>query len=213
MSLTKSQQNFIDSVVSSYLSEIKIPKRRTKNLYIIAPVGLIGSGKSTVGTYIARKIGAQVVSSNYIRGRFFKPKKKEYHIYTQPVLEKIVESLLEKGVSVVLDRDNVDGKVEKKYKKILEKYRAKVVYIRVVCDIDVMIERMMKRKYNKKEDIITSPAVAIREMWRRTPLHYRWIIKPWPRFEFKDLKYINFKAVLDTTDGKTWKKKADEIRW
>ncbi len=213
MSLTKSQQNFIDRVVSSYLSGVKIPKRKTKNLYLIAPVGLIGSGKSTVSTYIARKIGAQVVSSNYIRGKFFKPKKKEYHIYTQPVLEKIVESLLEKGVSVVLDRDNVDGKVEKKYKKILEKYRAKVVYIRVVCDIDVMIERMMKRKYNKKEDIITSPVVAIREMWRRTPLHYKWIIKPWPRFEFKELKHISFKAVLDTTDGRTWKKKIDQIRW
>src|SRR3989338_2640014 len=51
----------------AFVSNLKYASRKTKEPVIVAMIGLIGSGKSSVATELAKHIGATVVSGDGIR--------------------------------------------------------------------------------------------------------------------------------------------------
>lgn len=81
----KVDQGFVDETVKKIVRTIKVPKNRIKKPVIIGMVGLVGSGKRMVAQELAKKLKAVVISNSHIRAKYFRAKKKKYHVYTKPM--------------------------------------------------------------------------------------------------------------------------------
>lgn len=191
-------------------------RQKTKKSLIVAMVGLVGSGKTTVAREIAKIIGAEAVDSDEIRaalrnmGRGFGGVRR--------IAETVAGETIKRGGSVVLTADFVDAQKRRIFEKKIKQFGARVIYIRTFCDRDVLIGRIISAHYrNNTNDFFGGAStswrgnekyrgaiVKLREMWRRTPHHYRWVNKNGGAWMLKKLP-IKFFAAIDTTNQKKWK--------
>src|SRR3989338_252261 len=182
----------------------------------VAIVGLVGSGKSSVAGYLAKLIGAKIISANVIRVAL--RKKGKGYGQVANLTEKEASIAVKRGKNVILDSDFVTLKKRKMLKRKIGK-AAKIFYLRTFSDRDVLIGRLRSAKYTPNDlyggastnwqGKNKGAVVALREMWRRTPRHYRWSEKGGGTFLLKKLP-IKFIAEIDTTtqNWKTQVKKA-----
>lgn len=211
-----SNKKTIKEVEKNYLESLKISRRRSKNPVAVAMVGLVGSGNSSVARALAPKIGATVVEANHIR--VLLRRRKQGYESVGKIAEGAAMMILKKGGNVIMDSDFVDPEKRKRFKEKVKVARAKIVYLRTFCDRDILIGRLLNAKYNQNDlyggasavwNGKNKPAVvAIREMWRRTPWHYRWSKGGGGRFLLKNLR-IPFLAEIDT--GKNWRKSIPSV--
>jgi len=183
---------------------------------VVAIVGLVGSGKSSVARYLAKLIGAKIISANIIRVAL--RKKGKGYGQVANLAEKEASIAVKRGKNVILDSDFVTLKKRKMLKRKIGK-AAKIFYLRTFSDRDVLIGRLISAKYTPNDlyggastnwqGKNKGAVVALREMWRRTPRHYRWSEKGGGTFLLKKLP-IKFIAEIDTTtqNWKTQVKKA-----
>ncbi len=179
-------------------------------------VGLTGSGKTSVANFLAPMIGADVVSGDKVK-MVLRKMGKGYED-SRFVAERYAISIVKQGRNVVVDSDFVYDDKRKNLEAEAKKIKAKVFYLRVFCDRDVMIGRLATAKYPKDSFFggagsnwsgpNTGAVVALREMWRRTPNHYEWLPKDGGRFILKKLP-IRFMAEIETT--KDWEKEIKQI--
>ena len=182
----------------------------------VAIVGLVGSGKSSVAGYLAKLIGAKIISANVIRVAL--RKKGRGYGQVANLAEKEASIAVKRGKNVILDSDFVTSKKRKMLERKIGK-AAKIFYLRTFSDRDVLIGRLISAKYTPNDlyggastnwqGKNKGAVVALREMWRRTPRHYRWSEKGGGTFLLKKLP-IKFIAEIDTTtqNWKTQVKKA-----
>ena len=189
---------------------------KSKKLKTVAIVGLVGSGKSSVAKYLAKLIGAKVISANSIRVAL--RKKGQGYGRVENMAEKEASSAVKKGKNVILDSDFVTSKKRKMLERKIGK-AAKIFYLRTFSDRDVMIGRLVSAKYTPNDlyggastdwpGKNKGAVVALREMWRRTLHHYRWSEKNGGTFLLKKLP-IKFVAEIDTTT-QNWKIKVKRV--
>lgn len=194
---------------------------KSKKPKIVAIVGLVGSGKSSVAKYLAKLIGAKVISANAIRVAL--RKKNKGYDQVANLVEKETSLAIKRGKNVILDSDFVNSKKREKLESKASKL-AKIFYLRIFSEKDIMIGRLISAKYTSN-DLYGGAStdwpgknkgaiVALREMWRRTPHHYKWSEIGGGRFELRKLP-IKFIAEIDTTT-QSWKtqikKSAKRIR-
>lgn len=183
---------------------------KSKKPKIVAIVGLVGSGKSSVAKYLAKLIGAKVISANAIRVNL--RKKNNGYGQVRNIVEKETLAAVKRGKNVILDSDFADSKKRRGLEKKAGK-TAKIIYIRTYSNRDVMIGRLLNARYTPNDlyggastdwpGKNKSAVVALREMWRRTPHHYRWSGRGGGIFLLKKLP-IKFIAEIDTTT-QNWK--------
>ncbi len=200
------KQKIIKQVTDKFISQLRITKRKTKRPIVIALIGLIGSGKLIVSGELTKQINATVIVADAIRVALRKQKQGYEQIGS--VSEKVALHVLKKEGNVILCSDFVDSQKRKKLEEKAKKFQAKVFYIRTIADRDVMIERLVKTKYNPSRDLFKDNTIAVREMWRRTPHHYRWENKQGGRFILRKLR-IPLLAEIDT--GNDWKKQVKKV--
>lgn len=203
----------------SFLSGLDIKKRNTSQPIIIAMVGLIGSGKSSVAREVAKHILGTVIEGNQIRVCLRKEGEgyENVELITQTVVTKVIES----GGNVIIDSDNIGEDKRLIWQAIADEKKAKLFFIRTTCDLDVMIGRIISADY-RAEDFFSGASsswqgskqsrgavVKMREMHRRTPNHYQWEEKGGGTWVLKLLSFPIF-VVVDTTDEETWKKQVRE---
>ena len=177
---------------------------------VVAIVGLVGSGKSSVARYLAKLIGAKIISANVIRVAL--RKKGKGYGQVANLAEKEASIAVKRGKNVILDSDFVTSKKRKMLERKIGK-AAKIFYLRTFSDRDVLIGRLISAKYTPNDLFVGASTnwqgknkgavVALREMWRRTPHHYRWSEKNGGTFLLKKLP-IKFVAEIDTT-SQSWK--------
>lgn len=197
----------VNEVSKEFISSLKTPKRKTKKSVVVAMVGLVGSGRSSVAKALAPLIGAAVVESNAIRVSL-RQKRQDYNP-VRNIAEKAALKTLEVGSNVIMDSDFIDSKKRKSLERKLKKTGVKIVYLRVLANPEIVIERFIRVKFNPNRDLYKSSAIAIREMWRRTPHHYNWSKAGGGKFILKKLKNP-FLAEIDTTTP-DWRKKVREV--
>lgn len=192
---------------------------KTKQPIIVAMVGLSGSGKTSVARELAKYLHAEVIEGDSIR--VLLRKEKLGYEKARAVVEALAEEYIRRGKNVVIDSDFVDAKKRKVLEKKALILGVRIAYVRVCVNHDVAIGRMISASYRKSQDDFFGGAVSvwrgkqsgavvkIREMWRRTPHHYRWNKKNGGVWILRKFPFVDF--LIDTTDGKTWKKWIVEI--
>lgn len=185
---------------------VQIKHRRTEEPVIVAMVGVTGAGNSTLARALNKILGWPVLEKNKIRVKL----REEGHGFTTATTDEIHHAILtkilkEKG-NVILDSDFVEKAKRRKLERFAKRFKARVTYLHLVCDRDIMLGRMIKANYNPKKDIFKSAAVALREHCRRYPWHYRWSETEGGKYILRRLP-IKFFAEISTTDPDKWKKK------
>ncbi len=211
--LTQKEQG----VQEKFLTNLHIKKRKTKKPVIVAMIGLAGSGKSSVAKELANLIGANIIEGDEIR--VLLRKEGERYEGVRKIAENAALEIIKKGGSVVMDSDHVDQKKRASLREKAKRAGAKLLFIRTYSDFDIMAGRIITAAYYKDDffggastkwqesEQSKGAVVKIREMWRRTPHHYRWDAKAVSgggNWVLKKLPFDIFVSI-DTSNSKYWK--------
>lgn len=185
---------------------LRVSRRRSKQPVVLALIGITGSGLSTIARRLAQALHWSVIEKNRIRvklreeGRGFTPASTDRIAYA--MLAKVMRS---RG-NAILDSDFVERGKRRKLERFARRFGARVVYLHITCDRDVMLARLIRTSYNPKTDIFKSAAVAAREHCRRYPWHYRWSTAGGGRYTLRRPP-VNVIATIDTIDPERWQKR------
>ena len=201
---------------ASFMAKMNIRKRKTAQPVMVAMIGLVGSGKSSVAKELAERIGATIIEGDEIRIEL--RKQGERYERARAIAENASFEVVKQGGNVILDSDFVDKNKRASLREKARKAGVRLVFIRTYCDLDVMVGRMLTATYHDRIDDFfggassklqgseqqKGAAVKVREMWRRTPHHYRWVNQVGGEWVLKKLPFTLF-AEIDTTDPNQWK--------
>jgi predicted kinase len=201
----------------NFLAKLKIQKRKTKNPVIVAIIGLVGSGKSSVARELAGHIGATVVNGDDVRIEL----RKQNERYDRAHL--LAENIA-RGGNVILDSDFIDPKKRASLREKARMAKVGLVFVCTYAEPDVMFGRIISAEYkNVDEDFFGGASckwkgneqskgavVKMRELWRRTPHHYRWENKGGGQWIIKNPP-CKVLADVDTTDEVEWKKEVGKL--
>ena len=220
----KAQQAFIDGLQGS----IGSARRKTKNPVVVALWGLVGSGKSSVAQELARQIGSVVVEGDAIRVQLRKVGEK-YRVgkysYVRHIAENVTLEFLKRGANVIFDADFSDERKRASLRAKIAKAGAELVFIRTYTDPEVMLGRMLSAPYRNSPDDFFGGAkttmkggteqqrgavIKFKEMWRRTPHHYRWSKEDGGKWLLKKPP-VPLLVDIDTTDPSLWKESVRKL--
>lgn len=185
---------------------LRVRRRRTKQPVILGFIGVTGSGISTIARELGRMLGWSVIEKNRIRvklreeGPGFTPASTDQIAYA--MLSKIMR---ERG-NAILDSDAVEKPKRRRLERFARRFGARVVYLYLTGERDVMIERILRANYNPRTDMFKSAAIAVREHCRRYPWHYRWSTAEGGHYQLRRPP-VKVLATLDTTNPERWKKR------
>ncbi len=216
-SLTKKEQAAQDA----FMTKLDIRKRKTEKPVIVAVIGLVGSGKSSVAREIAKHIGATVIESNDIRIELRRQSESYERVWA--IAENASVEVVKQGGNVILDSDFVDEKKRASVREKARKAGVRLVFVHTHCNLDVMVGRVLTATYHNRVDDFfggakskwqgseqsKGAAVKVREMWRRTPHHYRWVNQGGGQWVLKKFPFAIF-AEIDTTDSDSWKREVEK---
>ena len=214
--LTKKEQAAQDV----FMAKLDIKKRKTDKPVVVAVIGLVGSGKSSVAQELAKHIGATVIGGDDIRIEL--RKQSERYEKSRAIAENVATEVVKQGGNVILDSDFVDEKKRASVREKARKAGVRLVFVRTHCDLDVMVGRVLTATYHNRVDDffggvkskwqgseqLKGAAVKVREMWRRTPHHYRWVNQGGGQWKLKKFPFAIF-AEIDTTDSDSWKREVE----
>lgn len=205
----------------AFLTRLDIKKRKTEKPVIVAMIGLVGSGKSSVAQELAKHIGATVIEGDDIRIEL--RKQSERYERARAIAENVAIEVVKQGGNVILDSDFVDVKKRASVREKARKAGVRLVFVCTYCDLDVMVGRALTAIYHNRVDDFfggafskwkgseqsKGAAVKVREMWRRTPHHYRWVNQGGGKWVIKNPPCAVL-ADIDTTDESSWKQEVEK---
>ncbi|MBU1291877.1 AAA family ATPase [Patescibacteria group bacterium] len=206
----------------AFMKTLEITPRETKNPVVIAIIGLVGSGKTSVVRELAKLLPATIVEGDDIRVQL--RKQSERYEGARKIAENAVLKVIKQGGNVILDSDHIDQKKRASLREKVKQAGAKLIFIRTHANYDVMAGRAIIAEYrpskddffggaglkSKWQDSNPGAVVKLREMWRRTPNHYRWENKVGGRWVLKKLPFNVF-VTVDTTDENEWKAEIQKV--
>jgi len=198
-------------VLELFVGRLEKEKRVFSQPVVVAMVGLVGSGKSVVAKELASLMEAELIEADQIRVELRK-RKAEYD-KCRLIVEELAKVAVKRGYKLVIDSDFIDIKKRSSLREKLKGSGAKLKFIRTYCNFDVAVGRILQASYEDCDDDffggatcnweggpqIKGAVVKIREMWRRTPLHYRWQKQGWDQWKLRKLPF-NLWLELDTAN-------------
>lgn len=195
----------VQQIQNELVRGLRVSRRRTKQPIIVAMIGLTGAGNSTIARELSRALGWSVIQKNRIRvklreeGPGFKP------ATTDEIYYAMLGGVMRERGNAILDSDFVERQKRRRLERFARRFGARVVYLHLVCDRDVMIERILRAHYNPKTDIFKSAPIAVREHCRRYPWHYRWSTAEGGRYT-QHRPPVKVMSTINTTDPERWQK-------
>jgi hypothetical protein len=143
----------------SYLSQPAHP-------YIFAVTGLLGSGKTTLASALAARLGAIIIRSDAVRKHLLGVRPDEHlyapfgkGVYTKEMSERVYETLvslgkevLGYGFPVVLDASFNKERHREKVRSLAQKTGCPYLFLYCQCDEEVIKNRLQQRQ-KRGEDI------------------------------------------------------------
>ncbi len=171
--LRKAQQpddSFHTQISSEYSSYIRLTERiiKSQRPMLFITHGFSGSGKSTYASQLAEKIGALQIRSDIERKRLFgnstqiasasgigngiyteKAGEKTYHY-----LAEIAETILEAGISVIVDATFLRSEQRKQFSELANQCKVKFIIIDFQASKEALHDRIVRRKNDPSEATI-----------------------------------------------------------
>lgn len=195
---------------SAFIAKLDIKERKIAEPLIIALIGLIGSGKSSVARELAEQIGATIIENDAIRLEL----RKQGASYDRAwaIAENVAVEVVKRGGSVILDSDFAEAKKRASVREKAKKAGVRFLFIRTFCEFDVVSERIRNSEpkeffANAKSSSASSDKgkdVKFRELWRRTPHHYTWVNQGGGKWVPKRFSFVS--AEFNTANPDMWKK-------
>ncbi len=179
----------ISEARKAFMETITFPKRETNSAVMVGIIGLVGSGKSTIAQALAQIIGATVIENDLIRLAL--RKEGMPYKYVWEIALESAYTALERESNIVFDADLVKPMQRDHLSKAAYAAGASAIFIRTICDYDVIIGRVLEdARDNKIGELFAwakfgwhgntsrqefAAAVKLKEMFRRTGHHYDWV--------------------------------------
>ncbi len=174
-------------------------------------IGPTGSGKTFLSRIIAKAGGGLVVTADDIRIAL----RKENQSYEKvvPITENITKYYLNHYKKVILDSDFSDWKKRALIRSFASRSGAKLIFVQVICDYDVIAGRVLADQYSETKNQFFHGAsclwqgddhgkvVKLRELWRNTPNHFAWSKSNQMGGSWKPKKISCASITIDTTEG------------
>jgi predicted kinase len=119
-------------------------------LFIVSFVGLTGVGKSSVAYLLKEKSKLPLFSHDDIRDFLERHEQdKTKRALVEWLSVERATYLIREGISFILDGDVIS--YYKTLEKRLKQYNGRLLLNNVICDLDVVIDRLKKRHYGEKQ--------------------------------------------------------------
>lgn len=139
------EQERLAKLVQNFLSKLKLPAEKTVKPFIVAILGLIGSGRTTVAKIFIKGLqGAVLIKSDSAR-YLLKETGLPWGENVRQILKDVAIDLLGQGYGVVFDGNAADEEDKKNISEIADQTGAKVFYVRINIDSEIARERKRAR--------------------------------------------------------------------
>lgn len=136
--------------------------------FLIALTAPVGSGKSYVARILAKKLKVVHIRSDDIRVAL-RAEGKSYAAVPR-IAAALRDEALSRGKSVIDDFDAVLPRRQRELRRAAKKYGARFFLIRIRTPETLILERLRKKRYTKK-DLFTNAEEAMRVYFIRKRLH------------------------------------------
>ncbi len=166
----------------NFILTLRVPRKKSLRLILVAPYGPSCVGKSTAMRYLAKHLPLVHIQHDHIR-LFFRARgiDENKYLYKYHPLERTGERFLKKGYSVILDANFATNHTHvPAAKKLAKKYNAKFFLVRVVAPKSYIIKKLKAKKFLplEKGGLLPSAEVAIAHFLRSLKeFNYEWLKK------------------------------------
>lgn len=132
-------------LASKYEPQISIPAHKPIEQFILCPVGLLGSGKTTVVTPLAQVLSLVRISGDEIR----KLQKDNGYGYerTKQISEILAKKYLEEGYSICVDSDCASPKTREILNRAVQQFNVRLVWIHINPPEEFIINKLRNFKH------------------------------------------------------------------
>jgi predicted kinase len=125
----------------------RLPKPVARPAMVVM-IGLPGSGKSHLARAIAARVPAVVLDIDALRAALFEDPQHtaQEHGRLFPALHALMDRLLERGITVIVDATNLKETNRTPYYKIAAEHGAKLLLVRVWARMPVIRRRLLARE-------------------------------------------------------------------
>ncbi len=132
----------IQEIENEYKNSVEIPNIVPEKQFFFCPVGIVGSGKTTVTKAVSKKLGLLRLSSDELR----KLLKENGHDYSsvKEIGFRIAEEFVEKKFSIAFDMDCGNPESKEFVERLSEKYNVKIIWVHINTPEEHILKGLLK---------------------------------------------------------------------
>ena len=159
----------IPSIFQEYEKKIPLPERNNRKQWILAVVGLVGSGKTTVVKSVAERLGMARISTDMLRHILAE---NGFNMLRVVDLSKMItQKYLEAGYSVAIDGDSIAPEHRELFAKAAKFFGIPMQLIHMNTPEVATLERLNQNITEQHSGLVRIAEQSIEDHVRRKPLH------------------------------------------
>lgn len=163
----------LEAIQEDYEKTLFIPTKKYNFQVLLCPIGLVGSGKSTVIKKLCSKLELVRISGDEIR--IILKQHGFNYLRTVEIGDRLIEKYLKLGFSVAIDSDCA-GKAKDIIQEKIAQYPAiKIIWIHICAPEELIVQRLHARhnpnNLESGSELFNDAEAAVANYIRRKPLH------------------------------------------
>ncbi len=155
-----------ERIMGEYEKQLDIPKNKPAKLIMLCPIGLVGSGKTTVIKPLSEKLSLLRISTDEIR-KILKENSYDYNRVEELAI-KLSEKYIRQGYSIAIDADCISERLQKYINELKGEYGSKLFWIHINPPEKFIINKLKNYKHTW---LFKNSKQAIENYKQRKSLH------------------------------------------